>query len=74
MVATNYLSEIQRSGTASVTISLQDINDQTPAFDEEHYTATIPERTPPGTVVLTVTASDNDMRMVKYPASLNNSP
>ena len=64
MTATNYLSDIQRTGTAIVNVRLRDINDETPVFGQTLYTATIPERVPVGTAVLTVTASDGDMSNV----------
>lgn len=66
MIATNYLSELQRYGTAFVNITLRDINDEVPVFGQERYTATINEITVLGTVVFTVTASDGDMSNVSF--------
>lgn len=61
VIATNYLSDIQRTGVASVNISLRDINDENPVMGQTLYTTTIDEITPVGTSVLTVTATDADM-------------
>lgn len=49
-----------RSATASLTVMLTDINDNPPVFNQTTYTASIPENSPPGTVVFTARASDAD--------------
>ena len=41
-------------------IQIIDKNDERPYFRDALYVATIPENTRPGSVVMTVTAEDND--------------
>nr|CAH7738219.1 unnamed protein product [Callosobruchus chinensis] len=48
------------SSTATVTISVQDVNDNAPTFDQESYSATISEVASPGTLVTTIVAKDRD--------------
>ena len=60
-MATNYLSEVPFSGTASVLISVGDVNDEVPVFNQSVYTATVAERTELGMSVLTVSAFDEDL-------------
>ncbi|XP_059482643.1 protocadherin-like wing polarity protein stan isoform X3 [Neocloeon triangulifer] len=52
--------EPQRSATASVIISVQDVNDNDPVFDPRIYETSVAEDAPPGTPVATVTATDRD--------------
>ncbi|GIZ04879.1 protocadherin-like wing polarity protein stan [Caerostris extrusa] len=49
-----------RSATASVIIRIQDINDNDPVFEPKIYGASISEIDPPGTPVISVTATDQD--------------
>lgn len=49
-----------RSATASVIIRVQDINDNDPVFEPKIYGASISEIDPPGTPVISVTATDKD--------------
>ncbi|KFM65286.1 Protocadherin-like wing polarity protein stan, partial [Stegodyphus mimosarum] len=49
-----------RSATASVIIRVQDINDNDPVFEPKIYGASISEIDPPGTPVISVTATDRD--------------
>ncbi|CAL1293860.1 unnamed protein product [Larinioides sclopetarius] len=49
-----------RSATASVIIRIQDINDNDPIFEPKIYGASISEIDPPGTPVISVTATDKD--------------
>ena len=66
VVATNYLTPSSlRTGTASVTIRVEDVNDETPSFSSPLYTASLAERTPVNTLVLTVSAQDNDLANVR---------
>lgn len=44
-------------------IHTQDINDNTPVFEEPFYPVSTPENTPAGTVLTTVTATDDDIGM-----------
>ena len=55
-----------RTGTASVTITVGDVNDETPSFSSPLYTTALDERTPVNTIVLTVSAEDNDLANVSY--------
>lgn len=48
------------SSTAQVTVTLINVNDQSPVFASKSYTTQIPEHSPVGTVVLTVSATDGD--------------
>lgn len=49
-----------KTATASVIITVQDINDNDPIFSPKQYDATVAEDDPPGTPVTTVTATDVD--------------
>lgn len=49
-----------QSSTATVTLVVQDVNDNAPRFYPGHYHATIPDNSGIGTSVLTVVASDSD--------------
>ncbi|XP_056642220.1 cadherin-87A isoform X2 [Diorhabda sublineata] len=48
------------SSTATVTVSVIDVNDNAPSFDKEGYTARISETATSGTLLSTITASDRD--------------
>ncbi|XP_034165009.2 cadherin-related family member 1 isoform X2 [Pangasianodon hypophthalmus] len=48
------------SSTADIIIHLLDVNDNTPRFSSEFYIARIPENSPGGSTVVSVTASDPD--------------
>ncbi|XP_073730273.1 protocadherin gamma-A2-like isoform X15 [Misgurnus anguillicaudatus] len=50
----------QRSGTAVIHITVLDINDNVPVFSQSVYKVTLPENTPSGTSVITVSATDAD--------------
>lgn len=45
----------------SVTVTLLDLNDNLPMFDQPSYTRTVPENTPIGTTLLQLTATDGDL-------------
>ncbi|NXF74429.1 PCDBD protein, partial [Sclerurus mexicanus] len=49
-----------RSGSTQVHILILDVNDNSPVFTQERYTAQIFENMPEGSVVLSVLASDQD--------------
>ncbi|XP_028633766.1 protocadherin gamma-A7 isoform X4 [Grammomys surdaster] len=49
-----------RSGTASIRVTVVDVNDHTPVFSLPLYQATVPENVPVGTRLLTVNAIDLD--------------
>ncbi|XP_026185835.1 protocadherin gamma-A11-like isoform X5 [Mastacembelus armatus] len=50
----------QRSGTASIHVTVLDANDNAPVFDQALYKASLPENTALDTVVVTVSATDAD--------------
>ncbi|XP_021070309.1 protocadherin gamma-A7 isoform X5 [Mus pahari] len=49
-----------RSGTASILVTVVDVNDHTPVFSLPLYQATVPENVPVGTRLLTLNAIDLD--------------
>ena len=49
-----------RTGTATVVVVIADRNDRTPEFVTKHQTIRVPELTPPGTSVTTLSATDGD--------------
>ncbi|KAI4896455.1 hypothetical protein NFI96_015229 [Prochilodus magdalenae] len=49
-----------RSGTVSIHVTVLDANDNAPVFSQSVYTASLPENSPLGTVVVTVSATDAD--------------
>ncbi|XP_059478412.1 cadherin-87A [Neocloeon triangulifer] len=48
------------SSTASLVISVQDVNDNAPVFAEESYVVVVSEDAKPGTVISSITATDMD--------------
>ncbi|XP_070819233.1 protocadherin gamma-A4-like isoform X6 [Chaetodon trifascialis] len=50
----------QRSGTVVIHITVLDANDNVPVFSQAVYKASVPENSPLGTLVLTVSATDAD--------------
>ncbi|XP_049897656.1 protocadherin gamma-A11-like [Epinephelus moara] len=50
----------QRSGTVDIKITVIDVNDNRPVFNQSLYTATVTENAPVGTYISTVNASDAD--------------
>ncbi|KAL4608577.1 protocadherin-16-like [Arapaima gigas] len=53
-------SDSQHQSEANLTVLVEDINDNAPAFTQDLYQATLPEHSPPGSSVVTVTATDRD--------------
>ncbi|KAJ1528348.1 hypothetical protein ONE63_006768 [Megalurothrips usitatus] len=49
------------SSTARVAVQVTDVQDQPPVFLNAPYSATVPEGSPPGTVVATIRVRDGDM-------------
>ncbi|CAJ1058696.1 protocadherin alpha-5 isoform X30 [Xyrichtys novacula] len=49
-----------KSGTMNITVSVSDINDNSPVCGKQKYTITVKENAPAGTYLLTVNASDSD--------------
>ncbi|KAK8743275.1 hypothetical protein OTU49_001344 [Cherax quadricarinatus] len=48
------------TASATVIVQLENINDEEPVFSSAVYKAQVPENSPPGTLVINVTASDAD--------------
>ncbi|XP_017273627.1 protocadherin-16 [Kryptolebias marmoratus] len=53
-------TDSQHQTEANITIVVEDINDNAPAFTHDLYQVTLPEHTLPGSAVITVTATDRD--------------
>ncbi|TKS82972.1 Protocadherin-16 Protein dachsous -like protein 1 [Collichthys lucidus] len=53
-------TDSQHQTEANITILVEDINDNVPAFTHNLYQVTLAEHTPPGSAVVTVTATDRD--------------
>ncbi|XP_061607074.1 protocadherin-16-like isoform X2 [Phyllopteryx taeniolatus] len=53
-------TDSQHHTEANITILVEDVNDNVPAFTQDLYQVTLPEHTPAGSVVVTVTATDRD--------------
>ncbi|XP_062358429.1 uncharacterized protein LOC134049773 [Cinclus cinclus] len=49
-----------RTGTARIRVTVLDANDNAPVFSQAEYTVRVPEDVPVGSVLVTVTATDND--------------
>ncbi|XP_049897716.1 protocadherin beta-16-like [Epinephelus moara] len=50
----------QRSGTVVIHVTVLDANDNAPVFSQAVYKASLPENSPPDTIVMTVSATDAD--------------
>ncbi|XP_030594793.1 protocadherin gamma-A11-like [Archocentrus centrarchus] len=50
----------QKSGSVKINVIVLDANDNAPVFSQSVYRVTVPENAPKGTVILTVSATDND--------------
>ncbi|XP_053297977.1 protocadherin-16 [Pleuronectes platessa] len=53
-------TDSQHQAEANITILVEDVNDNAPVFTLDLYQVTLPEHTPPGSAVITVTATDRD--------------
>ncbi|KAM8835014.1 protocadherin-16 [Synchiropus picturatus] len=53
-------TDSQHQTEANLTILVVDVNDNAPEFTHDLYQVTLPERTPAGSAVITVTATDRD--------------
>uniref|UniRef100_A0A8B9GTD6 Cadherin domain-containing protein n=1 Tax=Astyanax mexicanus TaxID=7994 RepID=A0A8B9GTD6_ASTMX len=49
-----------RSGTVTIHVNVLDANDNAPVFSQTDYMVTLPENSPLGTIVVTVSATDAD--------------
>ncbi|EEZ99177.2 cadherin 23 [Tribolium castaneum] len=59
-LAKELYTEEKLSSTATVTVSVSDINDNAPTFDQDGYSTAISEVSSPGTPIITITARDRD--------------
>ncbi|KAK2158072.1 hypothetical protein LSH36_178g06015 [Paralvinella palmiformis] len=59
-VMTIEASDGTNSATATVTINVTDVNDNTPIFNPATYSVTVPETTATSSTIVTVTATDDD--------------
>lgn len=50
-----------RSATQLLTVSVADINDEAPTFQQQEYSVLLRENSPPGTSLLTLRATDPDL-------------
>ncbi|XP_035983178.1 protocadherin gamma-A12-like isoform X2 [Fundulus heteroclitus] len=50
----------QKSGTVVIHVTVLDANDNAPVFTQAVYKGSLPENSPPGTIVMTVSATDAD--------------
>ncbi|XP_075959818.1 protocadherin gamma-A11-like [Anarhichas minor] len=50
----------QRSGTVVIHVTVLDANDNAPVFSQAVYKASLPENSPPNTIVINVSATDAD--------------
>ncbi|KAF3838367.1 hypothetical protein F7725_010135 [Dissostichus mawsoni] len=50
----------QRSGTVVIQVTVLDANDNAPVFSQAIYKASLPENSPPDTIVINVSATDAD--------------
>ncbi|KAF7668307.1 hypothetical protein LDENG_00013580 [Lucifuga dentata] len=53
-------TDSQHQTEANITILVEDINDNAPTFTQDLYQVTLPEHTPAGSAVVTITATDRD--------------
>ncbi|KAG5269346.1 hypothetical protein AALO_G00200980 [Alosa alosa] len=53
-------SDSQHYSEANLTILVEDVNDNAPTFTQDLYQVTLPEHSPTGSAVITVTATDKD--------------
>lgn len=60
IIAEETLTNPRLSSTATLTVSLTDVNDNFPQFEHDTYTATVSELAPAGQVITTITATDMD--------------
>ncbi|XP_074647720.1 cadherin-23-like [Tubulanus polymorphus] len=60
VVATETQTTEKRSSSADIVLSITDVNDHFPVFSKQSYDATVPENSPKGTSITTITATDSD--------------
>ena len=57
------IGSTSRTSTASVTVYIDDVNDNTPMFVDSDYSQSIEEDTSPGTTIETISANDADQAL-----------
>ncbi|XP_077983782.1 protocadherin Fat 4-like [Glandiceps talaboti] len=60
IITANDLGVETMTSSARVEVILRDVNDNPPVFDTDYYSQNIPENSPSGTSVISVTATDKD--------------
>uniref|UniRef100_A0A8C8AD23 Protocadherin-16 n=1 Tax=Otus sunia TaxID=257818 RepID=A0A8C8AD23_9STRI len=53
-------SDTRHETEANLTVIVEDVNDNAPTFSQGFYQVTLPEHTPAGSIILTVSATDPD--------------
>jgi len=59
-VAQETLTKQRLSSTATLVVSVQDVNDNVPVFQDDSYEARVSESASAGSIVTSITASDRD--------------
>ncbi|KAH1027486.1 hypothetical protein HUJ05_000983 [Dendroctonus ponderosae] len=59
-VAKEIYTQNKLSSTSTITVSVIDVNDNAPTFDQDNYSAVVSEVASPGTLIITVVAKDRD--------------
>ncbi|KAK7901865.1 hypothetical protein WMY93_018634 [Mugilogobius chulae] len=54
-------ADVPRRTTLTITILIQDIDDNSPVFSQLNYVVNVPENSPVGTIILNLTAVDADL-------------
>lgn len=61
-----------KTTSAIVLVTIEDVNDNNPEFDQSDYTAVIPENSPQGYFVLQARVTDRDQVCVAFRVTLHN--
>ena len=61
-----YTGTPAKSSSAQVVVTITNVNDNVPEFEQELYSLSLAESTPVGTTVLQVNASDADSAVLTY--------
>ncbi|KAL1508861.1 hypothetical protein ABEB36_003687 [Hypothenemus hampei] len=59
-VAKELHTDKKLSSTSTITVSVTDVNDNAPTFDQDNYSSVVSEVASPGTPVITIVAKDRD--------------
>ena len=66
VLAINYGADPERNDTAQIRITLTDINDHKPMFNQSSYSTSISEGIVESTSILTIYATDEDQEVSWY--------